>query len=140
MRIARELFFESLTLAIGGMLELGLRTRHFACWLPAPVNLPRLDEISIDPQVLLFTIGISLMAGLLFGLVPVFRYAGPRAQGSLREGGRIQRWPRTSPDAEHTSGRASCAGSCPPGRFGTDDSNFSGTETRPAGIQQPEEI
>jgi len=38
--------------------------------------------------VLLFTLAISLVAGLLFGLIPVFKYAGPRLAGALRQGGR----------------------------------------------------
>ncbi len=53
-----------------------------------PANLPRLESISIDPAVLLFTLAISLVAGLLFGLIPVFKYAGPRLNAALRQGGR----------------------------------------------------
>ncbi len=51
-------------------------------------GLPRLDEITIDPQVLVFTMAISLLAGILFGLLPVFKYAGPRLGIGLRDGGR----------------------------------------------------
>ena len=89
-RVAGELLLESLTLAlIGGMVGVGVAYAALRLLVVlAPVNLPRLDEISIDPRVLLFTIGISLVAGLLFGLVPVVRYAGPRVQGALRAGGR----------------------------------------------------
>ena len=43
----------------------------------APGNLPRLDNISIDATVLLFTFVVSIVAGLLFGAIPVFKYAGP---------------------------------------------------------------
>ncbi|SPE26666.1 membrane hypothetical protein [Candidatus Sulfopaludibacter sp. SbA3] len=53
-----------------------------------PASLPRLDEISIDLPALLFTLAISLAAGLLFGVIPVFKYAGPRLSGALRQGGR----------------------------------------------------
>ena len=89
-RVAGELLLESLTLAlIGGMVGVGVAYAALRLLVVlAPVNLPRLDEISIDPLVLLFTIGISLVAGLLFGLVPVVRYAGPRVQAVLRAGGR----------------------------------------------------
>jgi predicted permease len=38
--------------------------------------------------VLLFTLGVSLLAGLLFGAIPVFKYAGARVAGALRQGGR----------------------------------------------------
>ncbi|HLY17954.1 MAG TPA: FtsX-like permease family protein, partial [Bryobacteraceae bacterium] len=53
-----------------------------------PANLPRIDEISIDARVLLFTLALSLAAGAAFGLIPVFRYAGPRLMWTLRQGGR----------------------------------------------------
>ena len=54
----------------------------------APANLPRIEDISIDPQVLLFTLAISLVAGILFGLIPVFKYVGPNLATALRGGGR----------------------------------------------------
>src|SRR6185369_11776986 len=54
----------------------------------APGNLPRLDNISIDATVLLFTFVVSIVAGLLFGAIPVFKYAGPYVAGGLRGGGR----------------------------------------------------
>ncbi len=53
-----------------------------------PAELPRLDEIGIDTPVLLFTLAISLFAGLLFGLFPVFKYARPDLIAALKEGGR----------------------------------------------------
>jgi predicted permease len=54
----------------------------------APTGLPRLNEIGIDTPVLLFTFAVSLLAGLLFGSIPVFKYAGARLGTGLREGGR----------------------------------------------------
>ena len=54
----------------------------------APENLRRADEIAIDPTVLLFTLGVSLFAGLLFGLFPVLHYGDPNLVSSLKEGGR----------------------------------------------------
>src|SRR6185369_12512012 len=54
----------------------------------APGNLPRLDNISIDATVLLFTFVISIVAGLLFGAIPIVKYAGPNVAGGLRGGGR----------------------------------------------------
>jgi predicted permease len=89
-RIARELFAESLMLGLlGGALGLGLAYGAVR-WLVAlaPANLPRLDEISMDTPVLLFTLAASLAAGLLFGAIPVLKYAGPRISATLRAGGR----------------------------------------------------
>jgi predicted permease len=93
-RIVRELLLESVLLALmGGALGLafayaGLR---FLVSL-GPATLPRLGEISIDPRALGFTLAASLLSGLLFGLLPAWKYAGPRSsfalQGTLRAGGR----------------------------------------------------
>ena len=86
-RIAGSLLLESLILAaIGGGLGLlfaygGLRLLIAL----APSQLPRLNEIGIDGLVLLFTVGVTIVAGLLFGLMPALRYAGGRAGTGLRE-------------------------------------------------------
>jgi len=89
-QIARELLLESVTLGIlGGMAGLAIAYGATQFLLShAPAHLPRLDQISIDPVVLLFTLGISLFAGAVFGLIPVIKYAGPRVAGALRAGGR----------------------------------------------------
>ena len=89
-RIAGELFFESLVIGtIGGILGLGVAygAIHFLAKL-APSGLPRLGDISIDANVLLFTLGIAIFTSLLFGSVPVLKYAGATAGTGLREGGR----------------------------------------------------
>jgi putative ABC transport system permease protein len=90
LRIARELLLESVILgALGGALGLALAYAALRLLVSmGPSQLPRLDEISIDPSVLLFTLGVSLVAGVLFGLIPVFKYAGPQLQTALRQGGR----------------------------------------------------
>jgi predicted permease len=54
----------------------------------APSHLPRIEEIGIDSWVLLFTLTLSLMAGLLFGLIPVFKYASRHLSTGMREVGR----------------------------------------------------
>ncbi len=89
-QIAGELLFESLTLGvIGGALGLGLAYAGLRLLVSlGPANLPRLDELSIDAPVLLFTVVISLLAGVVFGVVPIFKYAGPQLGTALREGGR----------------------------------------------------
>src|SRR5205085_2583636 len=89
-QIARELLLESAALGLmGGALGLGLAYAALRVLVATgPANLPRLDEITIDTPVLLFTLAISLVAGVLFGLIPVFKYAGPRLATVLRAGGR----------------------------------------------------
>jgi putative ABC transport system permease protein len=88
--IARELLLESLALAVmGGLVGLVLAVAALRLLVAAaPANLPRLEEVAIDPTVLLFTMAITVGAGLLFGAIPVLRYAGPQLQDILRGGGR----------------------------------------------------
>jgi len=89
-RIARELFVECLTLGVlGGALGLGFAYVGLRLLMAmSPANLPRLNEISIDPMVLIFAAGVSLLSGLLFGLIPVLKYAGPVIGPTLRASGR----------------------------------------------------
>ena len=89
-RIAGGLLLESLVLAVmGGAVGLlfaygGLR----ALIALAPSDLPRLSDIGIDRLVLLFTVGVTMLAGLLFGSILPLRYAGVRVGMGLRETGR----------------------------------------------------
>jgi predicted permease len=53
-----------------------------------PGRLPRLNEIAVDGWALTFAVAVSLLSGLLFGLVPALKYAGPRVGVTLRGGGR----------------------------------------------------
>jgi putative ABC transport system permease protein len=89
-RIAYELFAESVILGlVGGVAGLAVAFGAVRLLIAlAPGNLPRLDNITIDATVLLFTLGISIVAGLLFGAIPVFKYAGPHVAAGLRGGGR----------------------------------------------------
>ncbi|HEY6969311.1 MAG TPA: ABC transporter permease [Candidatus Angelobacter sp.] len=88
--IARELLTESVALGLlGGALGLGMAYGAVRLLVAiAPAKLPRLSEIAIDPAVVLFTFGIALITGVLFGMIPVIKYAGPRLENSLRSGGR----------------------------------------------------
>ena len=88
--IAQELLMESLALGLlGGALGLGLAYGAVRALIAmAPAHLPRLNEISIDPAVILFMLATALAAGLLFGIIPVVKYASPRIATSLRGGGR----------------------------------------------------
>ena len=89
-RIAGDLLFESVILGLLGSL-LGLALAYGALRVlvaMAPTGLPRIHEIGIDFPVLLFTLALALFSSLLFGLIPVFKYAGARLNTGLREGGR----------------------------------------------------
>ena len=89
-RLARELLLESLLLGVaGGGIGLALAYAALPVLTASGVeHLPRVHDISIDPAVLAFTLGISLAAGLLFGLIPVFKYARPHLSNALRGAGR----------------------------------------------------
>ncbi len=89
-RIASELLMESIFLGIlGGAAGLGLAYGALRLLVAiAPAYLPRLENLTIDPLVLWFTLAIALVAGLLFGLIPVVKYAAPNVIAALRAGGR----------------------------------------------------
>jgi predicted permease len=89
-RIARELLQESVTLGIlGGVVGLGLAFGALRLLVAlAPGNLPRLNDITLDIPVLIFTLVLSVVAGLLFGAIPVFKYAGAGLGLTLRASGR----------------------------------------------------
>jgi ABC-type antimicrobial peptide transport system permease subunit len=89
-RIAAQLFFENLILAVfGGLFGLGLAYGSLQALVAmAPQGLPRLHEIGVDGSAVLFTLAASLAASLLFGSVPVFKYAEANLGIGLREGGR----------------------------------------------------
>ena len=90
-RIAWELLSESIALGLlGGIVGLLLAWSGVRLLVAsAPEGLPRVEEIGIDPIVLLFALAISLGAGMLFGLLPVVKYAKPRLASALKEGGRL---------------------------------------------------
>jgi putative ABC transport system permease protein len=88
-RIAGDLWLESLTLALMSG-ALGLAFAYGALHIlvaMAPSGLPRLNEIRIDGPVFLFALGIAVTASLLFGSIPVLKYAGTRLGIGLREAG-----------------------------------------------------
>lgn len=89
-RIAGELLVESITLGLlGSAIGLGLAYAALRVLvLIAPDGLPRINEIGIDGPVLLFTFAISVLASVLFGCIPIFKYAGVRLSTGIREGGR----------------------------------------------------
>ncbi len=89
-RVVRQLLTESLLLAfIGGFLG-----TLFALWGTSfianklPDGIPRLGEASVDTSVLMFTLGVTVLTGLLFGLVPALEASRLNLTESLKEGDR----------------------------------------------------
>jgi len=90
LRVARQAFAESLLLAvIGGAAGVGLAV--FAVRLlrsVVPANVPRADGIAMNLPVMLFALGITLITGFLFGMIPAMRSARSDAADTLKEGGK----------------------------------------------------
>ncbi|MGO8791305.1 MAG: ADOP family duplicated permease [Terriglobia bacterium] len=89
-RLARQLLVESMALSLpSGGLGLAVAFGGLRILLAmAPSTLPRLAEIGLDSTVLLFALAASLVASILFGSVPILKYAGPGMGSRLRESGR----------------------------------------------------
>ncbi|HXO27670.1 MAG TPA: ABC transporter permease [Thermoanaerobaculia bacterium] len=89
-RLVRQLLTESLVLAIaGGAAGLALAYGATGMLLSRlPADLPRAGEIGIDLNVLWFTLAISMVTGILFGLAPIFQTRKLDLQESLKEGSR----------------------------------------------------
>ena len=89
-RIVRQVLTESILLAlIGGGLGLFLAAQGTqAAMKLLPDALPRPEEVHLDSHVLLFTLGASMLAGVLFGLIPALKTSRTSIQGTLKEGGR----------------------------------------------------
>jgi len=88
-RIVRQLLTESMLLALAG----GGLGFVIAAWgtkvalQRLPSGLPRASEVGMDWKVLLFTAGIALLCGILFGLVPALRISKTNLHDTLKEGG-----------------------------------------------------
>jgi len=89
-RVVRQLLTESVMLGLAGgalgLLVAGWGTQ--AAIRLVPETLPRAQEIGLDGRVLTFTLVVSVVAGVLFGLAPALRTARPNLQDTLRESGR----------------------------------------------------
>jgi predicted permease len=89
-RILRQLLTESILLALAGAV-LGLMLAAWgtqAALKHLAADLPRAAAIGLDARGLIFTAGVSLLAGVLFGLAPALQTRKPELQKTLREGGR----------------------------------------------------
>jgi predicted permease len=89
-RVVRQLLTESVALGIAG----GALGACVAAWGTQaairllPETLPRAEDVGLDGHVLTFTIAISVLAGVVFGLVPALKMSRSGVQETLKEGGR----------------------------------------------------
>jgi predicted permease len=89
-RLVRQMLTESLLLAFAAGV-VGFAT---AAWSLGPLlylvpsNVPRLTEITINPRVLIFSLGVSVLTGVLFGLAPAFQFSGFDLATYLKESAR----------------------------------------------------
>jgi predicted permease len=89
-RVVRLLITESVMLSLAGG-ALGLLTAYWGTGLALkalPSAIPRSDDIRVDASVLLFTLAVSIVTGLVFGLAPAFGASKPDLNETLKEGGR----------------------------------------------------
>ncbi len=89
-RVIRQLLTESILLSLtGGVLGVGLAYGGLRLLLSfLGERIPRGHEIGVDGQVLLFTFGLALLTGILFGLAPALQTAKHDLHDTLKEGGR----------------------------------------------------
>jgi putative ABC transport system permease protein len=89
-RVGWEYMKESLILGfLGGGAGLGMAwagLRALATWGPA--QLPRMEQVALDPWVVLFTLALALGAGVAFGMIPMLRLGTGSLTHALKEGGR----------------------------------------------------
>lgn len=89
-RIVRQLLTESLLLSlIGGTVGLLLAKWGMDLLLTlAPQDLPRLSDVSLDGRVLAFTATVTLLTGVIFGLIPAWQASKPDLHETLKDAGR----------------------------------------------------
>ena len=89
-RVVRQLLTESVMLSlVSGLVGLGLSVWLLKLLIAiSPANSPRVQEIGIDWRVFIFALGVTVLAGLLFGLVPALHTSRPDLNEALKESGR----------------------------------------------------
>ncbi|MBO0862605.1 MAG: ABC transporter permease [Chloracidobacterium sp.] len=89
-RVVRQLIIESLSLSFaGGVLGLAIARWGTRPMLAAlPIGMPGIEDVSVNFPALLFTFGLALFVGVLFGILPALRGSGTDLQSVIRQGGR----------------------------------------------------
>jgi predicted permease len=89
-RIVQQLITESTLLSVtGSVLGLALANGMLQALLRLyPDNLPRAEQIDIDPRVLLFSAVLAIVTGILFGLAPALKTSSPNLAETMRESSR----------------------------------------------------
>ena len=88
-RIVRQLLTESALLALAGGVA-GLLLAKWGTDLLlklVPQNLPRMSDVSLDGRVLAFTAAVTLLTGLIFGLVPALQASKPNLTETMKDAG-----------------------------------------------------
>jgi predicted permease len=88
-QLGRTLLIETLGLGlVGGLLGLGVAYAALrALVATGPATLPRLGEISLDGTAVTFALAVSLLVGVVLGVAPALKYAGPKIGAVLHAGG-----------------------------------------------------
>src|SRR5262249_28212425 len=89
-RLVRQLLTESVLLcAVAAALGVAFAALAIRVLIAlGPASIPRLDESGLDASVLAFTLGVSALAGVLFGLAPALQASRTDPSDALKEGGR----------------------------------------------------
>ncbi|MGC4049525.1 MAG: ABC transporter permease [Paludibaculum sp.] len=90
-RLVRQFLTENVLLSVAGGvlgLVLGFALKKGLELMVPPFSLPREADVSLDGRVMLFTLAISVLTGIIFGLAPALQATRPDLTGSMKEGGR----------------------------------------------------
>ena len=89
-QLVRQLLVESLVVSVAGGAAALAALAWMKDWLVAmmPADLPRLTEVHFDSGMVAMALGLSIAAGVMFGIVPAIQVSGVNPGGSLKDAGR----------------------------------------------------
>ena len=138
-RLAREMLVESLLLGLlGGAAGIGFAVAALKLVLTLnPARLPRLELIAVDATSLVFTLVVSVAAGLAFGAIPVLKHAPrPPRRGAPGRRPQRERRPRPQHHPQHADDRPGGAGAGAAHRLRPDDPHLPVDAPRAAGVHR----